>query len=41
MNSLKKVSAANNAAHNEYEFSEYARHVAAQLQKLPLVNMLQ
>jgi hypothetical protein len=40
MNSLKEVSAANNAAHDEYEFYEYAIHVATQLQKLPLVNML-
>jgi hypothetical protein len=34
--SLKEVFAAN----NEGEFSEYARHVATQLRKLPLVNSL-
>ena len=34
--SLKEVPAAN----NEDEFSEYARHVAAQLRKLPVVNAL-
>jgi hypothetical protein len=34
--SLKEVTAAN----NEDEFSEYARHVAAQMRKLPVVNAL-
>jgi hypothetical protein len=38
--SLKEVAAANNAANDEDEFSEYAMHVAAQLRKLPLVNAL-